>query len=126
MAQPLCEFCGWTYNEACVLVCGHSFHARCIHEWSVYGKGCPLCRIPFQCTQHPHLNWLEEIYFQATQAQQVTIGQLEADIQQLTFQHELDQAQRATDRAIIEEHELQIQAQSILLLLSAEDVAYDE
>ena len=62
---------------------------------------------------------MEDVYFQVTQAQQLTIAQLEADVQQLNLQHEMDKAQHVTDQAIIEENELQIQAQSILLMLSS-------
>ena len=124
MAQQLCEFCGHNYplSSTCMLVCDHSFHDSCIHEWSVYGKNCPLCRTTFQCTQHPSHSWLEEVYFRAAQAQQTTIAQLEADVQQLNLQHEIDKAQHATDQATIEENELQIQAQTILLMLSSPEI----
>ena len=105
-----------------MLVCDHSFHDSCIHEWSVYGKNCPLCRTTFQCTQHPSHSWLEEVYFRAAQAQQTTIAQLEADVQQLILQHEIDKAQHATDQATIEDNELQIQAQTILLMLSSPEI----
>ncbi len=110
-----CEFCGESYNESCVLKCGHSFHCVCIHKWMLYNATCPLCRVVVDCCgEHSDLvtKQLIRMYIEVSRKSILKVGMLEIQNEVFELQYEYDQHQ--------------IQAQQILLMLSSPEINYYE
>jgi hypothetical protein len=39
-----CFICAENINTICILPCAHQIHDKCINEWIISNKSCPLCR----------------------------------------------------------------------------------
>ena len=63
----ICPVCMDFMISATTTLCGHMFCERCIFEWNLFNKECPICRRPIR-QEPPHpcpmMNNLIESYLQ--------------------------------------------------------------
>ena len=66
-SQLICPICMDLITRAVITLCGHCFCERCLFEWNLFNKECPVCRQairkepPHPC---PMMNSLIESYLE--------------------------------------------------------------